>query len=362
MNVEKFIKNEAKESLKGNWYKAIAAVCLLLIMPLLVYIIISMAYAMLGDSESVTEAFQTSSISAVFFCVFNLIAVASCLLMAPLYLGFTRFFARIAAEKKADVSDLFYYYDSKENYIDSFKFITNIIVRSVMAAIVCLLPAFAVYGTGDGEDDFTLGISVVLGFVGLIVWFLFVHRYAFAVMLYTHYGKSSKESMKTGAIIAKKGAKQLRKLSLSFTGWLLLNYLVLPFLYLFPYMTCSYFVSAKYLIEQYEREAAMAAQIPQSFSPVPQSMPVNAPAMAENDTVTDTVEVNTDVSVNDSTESVIESIPSENAEDNTSVFANANYQTPIFEEELLAEDEITEGAKPALSLAKEGAVESDPTV
>ena len=56
MNVEKFIKNEAKKSLKGNWYKAIAAVCLLLIMPLLVYIIISMAYAMLGDSESVTEA------------------------------------------------------------------------------------------------------------------------------------------------------------------------------------------------------------------------------------------------------------------------------------------------------------------
>ena len=43
MNVEKFIKNEAKESLKGNWYKSILAVFLLLTVPLLVFVVIEMA-------------------------------------------------------------------------------------------------------------------------------------------------------------------------------------------------------------------------------------------------------------------------------------------------------------------------------
>jgi len=359
MNVEKFIKNEAKESLKGNWYKAVTAVCLLLILPLLVFIIIEIAYAMLGDSESVTDALQTSSPGTIFFIVFNLLAVACFLAMSPVYLGYTRFFARIAADKKADMSDLFYYYDSKENYIDSFKFFTNIIVRSVLFLIVCALPALAVYGTADDPDDsFTIVISIVLGFLGLIVWFLFVHRYAFAVMLYTHYGKSGKESMTTGAAIAKKGAKQLRKLSLSFTGWLILNYLVLPFLYLFPYMTCAYFVSAKYLIEQYEREAELAMKNMQTFSPVPQAA---AAVMPKTNTLSDTQEIpseNTGVSVSENTENIIESI----SDDNTSVFANENYTAPVSEEELSAESEITEAEKPVLSLAKEGAVDSDPDV
>ncbi len=364
MNVEKFIKNEAKESLKGNWYKSILAVFLLLTVPLLVFVVIEMAYSMLGDTESVSEALKSSTLSAVFFVTFNLLAVACCLAMSPIYMGFTKFFSRIAADKKSDVSDLFYYFNSKENYIDSFKFITNIIVRYVLILIVCVLPALCVYGSAeDSDDSFITGVSAVLGFCGLVIWFLFVHRYAFAVMLYTHYGKSAKESMQTGAAIAKKGAKQLRKLSLSFTGWLLLNYLVLQFVYLYPYMTCSYFVSAKYLIEQHEKETALYAQNMQAMAPV-QAVPVNTGTafIPERNTAEVTP-------VNKNTTDVSEENKAENADEvNTSVFANANYTSPVSiedvsaETEALAESELAETAKSALSLAKEGAVDSDLTV
>ena len=72
MNVEKFIKNEAKESLKGNWYKSILAVFLLLTVPLLVFVVIEMAYSMLGDTESVSEALKSSTLSAVFFVTFKI--------------------------------------------------------------------------------------------------------------------------------------------------------------------------------------------------------------------------------------------------------------------------------------------------
>lgn len=252
MGIEKYVKNEAKESLKGNWVKAILSVFVICLIPLISLLIVDIAYSVVcGDEESLVEVFSNSPVSGAFFIVFSIVAVAAVLALSPLMTGFVRLFYSLANDKKCDMSDIFYFFESKRKYEKAVKFMTVVIIEGVLFTLACEIPAALALVFSEGSEGmFALGI--LLAFLGVIMAFIILHRFAFPMILFSYYECSIKQSFVYGSLVSKKYCSSLIKLTATFVPMILLTYFVVPFVYVYPYMTCSYMVSSKYLIEKYQ--------------------------------------------------------------------------------------------------------------
>lgn len=266
MNAESFVKNEAKSILRnGNWIKAVVAVMVLCLVPLIGSLVASIAYGLAStDGDFSTDVLTSSPLIMVFFVLFQLIAVVAVVLLSPLMNGCVRMFFGMADGKEAGLSDIFYFFETKERYISSIKFMVGIIVKVLVITILFQIPTIIAYGISisayhknfaRSED---LGIvnalsvvAVVLLVLGLIIAICTCMRYVFDVVLFSYYGCDEKQSKTIGAQVSKKHTMSLVKLTVSFIPWLLLLFFVVPFLYVFPYMMCAYSVSVKYLFNSY---------------------------------------------------------------------------------------------------------------
>ncbi len=262
MNVEKYVKSEAKDSLKGNWLKAITALFTAFLVLLAVILVISAAFEIMGDNDDFGAAVAANPAKLVFFILFHLLGVAGLLLLSPVFAGFARIMCSIAKEKKAEIDEIFMYFSSGDVYKDCVKFMTRIIVSCVAVLILFELPCLGAYLLFE-EKDYADIIVMVVGLIGVFGGYLFSLRYTFALMLYTD-GLSMNESLDKGAAASKGNVIKLVKLTISFIGWIISYIVVVPCLYAVPYISCAHFISAKYLLEQYE----------QSHPTMPQSPPV----------------------------------------------------------------------------------------
>lgn len=252
MRVEKFIKGEAKENLKDNWVKAVLSVFMICFIPLIAALIVDMSYSVIcGDEETLTEVFSNSPVSGFFFVIFSIAAVVAVIALSPLMNGFVRFFYSLAVDKKCDVSDLFYFFESKRKYTTAIKLMTAVIVEGALCILACEIPAaLALVFSQESRAAYVLGI--VLAVLGVITAFIILHKFTFTMILFSYYECDIKKSFVYGSLISKKHSDALIKLSASFIPQILLTYFVVPFVYVYPYMTCSYMISAKYLLEKYQ--------------------------------------------------------------------------------------------------------------
>lgn len=261
VNAEKIVKNEARQALgKNNWVKAITAIMVLAFVPVIALLIMEIAYSFAIDSSGeFSESVLTSStVKMVFFVVFQLIAVLEIVLLSPLLNGCVRIFCSIADRQKAEFSDLFYFFENKERYLNSIIYMLGLLVKIIFTFLLCCIPAIIVYAAAEVKyhENFakhamlvnTLNtVAVILLVIGFIAAILIIHRYMFSLSLYSYYGYDSKTAAKVGADAAKKYCSSLIKLTIKFIPWILLLFFVIPFLYVCPYMFCSYAVSVKYL-------------------------------------------------------------------------------------------------------------------
>lgn len=266
MNAESFVKNEAKSILRnGNWVKAVVAVMVLCLVPLICTLVASIAYGLASiDGDFSTDVLTSSPLIMIFFVLFQLIAVVAVVLLSPLLNGCVRMFFGMAVGKEAGLADIFYFFETKERYVSSVKFMAGILVKSIVIIIACLIPSLVAYGVSISayhknfarSEDLglvnSLGVvSVVLLIVGLVAAICICLRYLFATSLFSYYGCDERQSKTIGAQVSKKHTMSLIKLTVSFIPWLLLLFFVVPFLYVFPYMICAYSVSVKYLFNSY---------------------------------------------------------------------------------------------------------------
>lgn len=266
MKAEKFIKNEAKYILRnGNWVKSVTAIILLCLVPLMGVFVAEVSYALASpDGDFSTEALAASPLLIIFFVLFQLIAVVAIVLLSPLVNGCVRLFGSMANREKAEFSDIFYFFETKVRYVSAVKFMLGILVRGIAFVIASLIPAAFVYGISNRvyEDKFAVSddlgfvyvlnaIAVVLLVVGVVTIICILLRYLFAIALFSYHDCDEKQSMRVGSQVAKKHTKALIRLTVSFIPWILLLFFVVPFLYVFPYMACSYAVSIKYLFNSY---------------------------------------------------------------------------------------------------------------
>lgn len=254
MNAEKMIKTEAKKMLSGKWPAAVTAVLTLLLVPLIVVVVVEAAYAVLPNGKSVIEELNTSIVMLSVFVVFHIAAITAGVMLSPMYTGFVRFFSMIADGGKADVAELFYFFETRTKYRQALKIMAMVLVESTAFCAICFSPAIGFTVMSLRTDTKYTYFIIASCVVGAIVAFLIIHRFAFAVTLFAYHGYSPEQAFSYGSKIAQKGTKKLIKLSGSFIGMILLTFLVVPIIYVFPYMTCSYFVSVKYLIKTYKEK------------------------------------------------------------------------------------------------------------
>ena len=257
MNAEKFVKKEAKKMLSPNWVIAILSTMELLLVPIISLFIIFIAYSIFdSEDKGLIENVSGSPVNIALFVVFHLAAVLALILLSPAYTGFVRIFSGIADGKNIDPNELFYFFDNKSRYKSAVKFMTNLIVKSFGIIVLCNIVGImlvSMSGT-DTAENISAGFGIAFLIVGTVIAFLIIHRFAFSVMLFSYYDYDSENAVSFGAKVAKGNTQKLINLTASFVPWLLFTFLVVPSIYVYPYMTCSYFVSAKYLIEQYKEQ------------------------------------------------------------------------------------------------------------
>ncbi len=266
MNAEKFVKNEAKSALSGNWGTAVFSVLVLLFVPIISAVIAEMSLAVLGDVDTVSEGLAGSPVRGGLFVLLNVAAIVAFVLMSPLYNGFVRVFSSIADGKKADPFDLFYFLETKEKYFGTLSFMVGVILKGLAITVLCEIIPICVFAFG-GDNGIMYFAGVLLAIVGFFVAYCINHRFNFRIMLYSYYDYSAEAAARFGAQIAKNNTSSLVKLTGSFIPSILLTYFVVPFVYIYPYMTCSYMVSTKYLIENYKKKFGDYAETAQNSAP-----------------------------------------------------------------------------------------------
>ncbi len=268
MNAEKFVKKEAKSVLSDNWGIAIFSVLVLLIVPIVSLVIVELSFVFLGDAETVEEGLTNSPVDGALFLFFNVAAIIAFVLLSPLYNGFVRVFSSIADKKTPDPFDLFYFLETKERYKETIGFMTVIILK--VLAIICACEAIpvALLIMAEDDNDAMLISGAILAFVGAVAAFLIMHRFNFKIVLYSYLDCSSSVANIVGGRIAKKNTLSLIKLAVTFVPGLLITFFVVPFIYYYPYITCSYMVSTKYLIDNYKETNGGWETVGASVNPI----------------------------------------------------------------------------------------------
>ena len=256
LNAEKMIKEEARGRLTHKWPIAVFSTLELLFVAVVPLLILVLAYSIPEEDVSIIDDFSKTPIKAVLFFIFHLAAVLSFVSLSPVYTGFVRIFSGIAEGKDVDPGDIFYFFYDKERYRNAVRFLTVLIMKCfgliVMFNIVGLF--LTAMSQADSGSEVLLNVGVVFIAIGLIGSFLCMHRYAFSVMLFSYYDYSPENAALFGARAAKGNIGKLIKLTGSFIWLILLTFFVVPFVYVYPFMTCSYFVSVKYILKQFKEQ------------------------------------------------------------------------------------------------------------
>ena len=249
MNAEKMIKEQAKYQLSGKWAIALAGAFAFVFVPSIVGLLIASAYTVIGETP-VTQLFSEKPVIAVLFVLIHLAAVAVLLLLSPTITGTVRLYSMIANGDDTEASDVFYFFESKKRYREAVAFMSLLLLKVLGVIVACEAAAVAVFITAGDKSNLVF-IACFLAVAGGIGAYLWLHRFTFQLMLFSYYEYEGAAAIKTGGEIASGNTGKLIKLTFTFALWLLFSVLLFPLIYVFPYITCARFTSAKYLVGAY---------------------------------------------------------------------------------------------------------------
>lgn len=249
MSAEKVIKKQARDALKHNYPKAIIAMVVAL---LPVYMIdgattvISCSFIKLfADNDTMRDALIYGiGYSAEFILGF---------LFSPVINGFIRAFYRNGYTQDMDLKDLFHYFEGGR-YMKTLGLNIRFILRMLIPVLLLYLPLiiYEIICSSVGGDfygsivyrDFFFLLSVL----SAITTTLYSLKYftVFTVCVENE-DLSPQQVFNYSKYIMKNNTGSAAKLIFSFTPWLLLCLLILPMLYVIPYMTQSLCIAAKWM-------------------------------------------------------------------------------------------------------------------
>jgi uncharacterized membrane protein len=283
LSAETKIKQEARARLRNNnWGKAVAITVILLCIPFIQSLCNEFAAYLFGVNLNVVPQDWDQIIPWIMRRISNwpyfLMLGAGCLifwlLSAPLSLGAVRWNLRASQGGSPPVEELFYYFANRKRFFRSLGCSIQLLLRGILWFVVCLGPGIAlaivcsVMGNLAHTSVGNAPLWAVVGMLsaallipaGLVCFFLLMLRYfsaqtAVAALESTRVSRCI--SLSVRRIKGKKRSAFL--LVLSFAGWGLLCFFVLPALFVVPYfrmsrVTCSKWILIEDIKEEYQRE------------------------------------------------------------------------------------------------------------
>ncbi len=289
MHTSKSIKNTAKAQLAQNWSKAYAAMAIILMVTLCVFLAEQLVNSllvnvgMINDTSMPEDAFASIAnfsdaivkkvlsrdffaiqLITIFFVVFRFLVIS------PLKQGNIKWYYSVAKGSKTYLTKLFLYYHSNSAYISLLLFKISFALRKIAFGVISFAASiaslslsvyqFSAYVSTNSADDkrkaiLYLIIAAFLFFLGLIMYLLLTLKYFLADYLFVSLKdfnggfkminscfSLSKEMMngQWGRVIS---------LGISFIPLILSCIFIFPILYVYPYMQSSFAALARSIIK-----------------------------------------------------------------------------------------------------------------
>ncbi|MBQ6816034.1 MAG: DUF975 family protein [Clostridia bacterium] len=248
------VKKTATALLSGIWPKAIAAV----IIPFAFLLILLNVTALLEGVFVTPNIILFLRIALLFALVF---------LGFPLFLGVIRFFWGISAGSQLNLSEVFYYYNSKQNIVNSLNFTVVLLGRLSVEFIVAIIPSVVLEyisnsaGTLFQDSTAPIWLSNVWIFAVIlrvlaIVFIIFVSlKYYLAPFLFVSGNNlNCLEILEKSRAISKYSISYFWLLFLGLLGWILLSIFVVPLIFTLPYFLMCYVVHSRYSVVFYNQK------------------------------------------------------------------------------------------------------------
>ncbi|MBQ7124583.1 MAG: DUF975 family protein [Oscillospiraceae bacterium] len=273
MELFRIIKKDARRALGFCGGRSVAAAMIMALAYLAVSITEGILLYIVNGAEAFEEDFYAlADTSPETLAVIGICAVMYALILPGVYLGNIKLHVAFAEGKDESLSTLFDMFSSFKKYIKAIFFSVFMAIRLAVTAVIFAAPGLGVLYCADtfipkGTPTLEIlkigaicvGLSVAItGFGAFLVfaqrWFLAPYYFAEGNKI----GKAFSLSVKA----TKEVRSDIIRFNLSFIGWALLSFLILPLLWSVPYYFTASAIYAKFLMEKYEHSLA---QVPETF-------------------------------------------------------------------------------------------------
>lgn len=263
MELHRIIKTDARKALHRYWAKSLVAATVVFS----AYIAIALAESVLlfvfsGKESPTLDIFNLASTPVEVLAVLGAAALAFCLLMPALIIGYRKLHLVFAEGGDAVVFTLFDGFSTFGCFIKSIVFAFLLWLRRIVVTAAAFLPGaaliYAAYAFINPETRTESMLQLCAYCVGallillcLALGIIFMQRW-FAAPYYLAAGKGIHKAFVLSAKAAKGLCPSIIRFKISYFGWALLSVLILPLLWTLPYYSTACAIYAKYLMERLE--------------------------------------------------------------------------------------------------------------
>lgn len=248
MSVEATLKKQAKEILaRENWAKSIVGfLCVLSVCGITLFVIDLSTFL-------ITDEILNKPVNIAIMIAIALVGIIGFILLSPFYTGYMKFIADSKEQKTGDIQNVIYYF-AKKRYFNTVQLNLSLFIRYAMLLIVCALPLAVFLVLMQTMPDYETGLKIGAlwsGIIGAVVFFIISRFYVMVQYLYVSdfdYRKE-KELIKASRYMVKKNFGKIVSLYISFIGYWLLSFFMIPLVFVYPYFKHTALLSYSYIYE-----------------------------------------------------------------------------------------------------------------
>lgn len=239
MEIEKKIRTQARGALVGKWSTAVAGL-------FVVFGVISIAACLLFAGVSGFDVYNEDDVlrqgSEPILCAVIGVVFLWLVIMSPIKNGFYRLCFNITNGRPAELSDIFYYF--RNGYFRTLGFNLRIFIRKLLGALFCF--SLYILNLFTFQNVILESLYFGIGVTATAIWFVRLLPSQFVFIEFC--GMRVSDVLRLGSRLGSEHLKDYLLLVFSYIPWVLLCFLVLPALYVIPYMNTALATTSKWLI------------------------------------------------------------------------------------------------------------------
>lgn len=261
MSIEKTIRTQAKSILsKNNWPAAVGVtltlgVAAMTVLYLADMLVIGIDYLLKIFDITIFDKSPVLSLLILFTLTF-----AGLILLLPLLMGSIRFMYLMSKTSEADYSEMFHYCQNKR-YLHCLKTYLGLLIKSLWQAAISFVPAIVtyLYATALSAQENNLSIlayfiSYILIIIGILLFNALTAKYFLAVYYYIENDNlSTYDICRLSEQYMKKLGRTTVKLNFTLLPLTLACILIVPAMFVLPYIMTVKATSAKWIVELSKR-------------------------------------------------------------------------------------------------------------